>query len=132
MHVDADSFVVTVDAGPVRGFASHLGATDPCEDGADDLIAQGEQGGDGARGQRRDVVAAGTAGLVDEPFAAEFTQVVAGLADVVVGVGGASEDVHLGGEFGHGEPVGRERVRSTTESNTCCMVAPLAKIRLRL
>ena len=44
MHVDADSFVVTVDACPVRGFASHAGAAHRGEDRGDDLVAEGEQG----------------------------------------------------------------------------------------
>ena len=35
--------------------------------------------------ERRDVVAAGSAGFVDELFAAQFAQVVAGLADGVAG-----------------------------------------------
>ena len=83
MHIDAESFVVTVDAGPVRGFASHAGAADAGEDRGDDLVAEGEQGGDGARGAGRDVVAAGPAGFVDELFAAELAQVVGGLADGV-------------------------------------------------
>src|SRR6476659_6470719 len=50
LHIDTDSFVVTVDAGPVRGFASHAGAAQPGEDRGDDLVAQGEQGGDRALG----------------------------------------------------------------------------------
>jgi hypothetical protein len=53
LHVDADSFVVTVDAGPVRGFAAHGRAAHRREDRGDDLVAQGQQGGDGARGRRR-------------------------------------------------------------------------------
>jgi hypothetical protein len=42
-----------------------------------------------ARGQRRNPVAAGPCGLVDELFAAKLAQVVRRLADGVVGVGGA-------------------------------------------
>ena len=63
LHVDADSFVVAVDACPVRGFASQAGAAHRGEDRGDDLVAQGEQGGDGAGGQRWDSVAAGASGL---------------------------------------------------------------------
>ena len=51
MHIDADSFAATVDAGPVRGFASHAGAAHRGEDWGDDLVAEGEQGGDGACGE---------------------------------------------------------------------------------
>ena len=61
MHIDADSFVVAVDACPVRGFASHAGAAHRGEDRADDLVAQGEQGGDRACGGCSDVLAPGAA-----------------------------------------------------------------------
>ena len=50
LHIDTDSFVVAVDAGPVRGFASHARAAQPGEDRGDDLVAEGEQGGDRACG----------------------------------------------------------------------------------
>ena len=43
MHIDAESFVVTVDACPVRGFASHAGAAHRGQDRGDDLVAQGGQ-----------------------------------------------------------------------------------------
>jgi hypothetical protein len=46
VHVDAQGFVVAVDVGPGGGFASHAGASDVGEDGVNDLLAQGEQGGD--------------------------------------------------------------------------------------
>jgi len=49
LHIDTDSFVVTVDAGPVHGFASHAWAAYRGEDRGDDPVGEGEQGGDGAR-----------------------------------------------------------------------------------
>ena len=58
--------------------AAHAGG-----DRGDDLVAEGEQGGDGARSRGRDVVAAGSAGFVDELFPPQFAQVVARLADGV-------------------------------------------------
>jgi hypothetical protein len=70
LHVNADSFVVAVNAGPVRGFASHPRAAHRGEDRGDDLVAQDEQGGDGARGQRPNPIAAGACAFVDELFAA--------------------------------------------------------------
>ena len=85
LHIDADSFVVAVDAGPGAGFAAHPWAADAGEDGRDDLVAQGEQRGDGARGGCPDAVAARPSGFVDELLAAQFAQVVAGLADGVAG-----------------------------------------------
>ena len=68
------------------------------------MFAKGEQGGDGAGGVGRDVVAAAAYGFVDEVVAAEFAQVVGGLAGGVVVVSG--EVVHLVGQVGDGEPVG--------------------------
>ncbi|MGH3874028.1 MAG: hypothetical protein ACRDSR_21430 [Pseudonocardiaceae bacterium] len=45
LHVDADLFVVAVDLGPGGGFVSFPGVVDAGEDGADDVVAQGAQGG---------------------------------------------------------------------------------------
>lgn len=65
-------FEVAVDAGPVRGFASHARAAYRGQDRGDDLDAQGQQGGDGARGQRRNAVAA-AARLPAQPAAQTTT-----------------------------------------------------------
>src|SRR6266567_6040421 len=79
LHAGAEALVVAVDAGPVRGLASPAGAADPGQDRGDDLVAEGEQGGDGAGRLGRDVVAVGPAGLGGEAVAAELAQVVGGL-----------------------------------------------------
>jgi len=68
-----------------------------------ELVAEGEQGGDGARGVGRDVVAAGPGGLDGKALAAEFAQVVGGLPDRVAGLAGHGGD--LGGVLGDGEAV---------------------------
>jgi flagellar assembly factor FliW len=48
-HIDADSFVVTVDACPVCGFRPIFGLRIHGEDRGDDFVAEGEQqGGDGS------------------------------------------------------------------------------------
>ena len=72
LHVDADLLVVTVDAGPGDGLASHAWAADAGEDRCDGLLAQGQQGGDGARILGCEVVAAGPAGFGDQLLPAEF------------------------------------------------------------
>jgi hypothetical protein len=54
--------------------------------------------------RRRDVVVACPAGFVDEVFAAEFAQVVGGLADGVAGVPGHGVD--FAGEVFDGETAG--------------------------
>ena len=50
LHGDAEGFVVAVDGSPGGGLASDPGAADAGEDRCDDLVAEGEQGGDGAGG----------------------------------------------------------------------------------
>ena len=72
LHVAAEGFVVAVDGGPVLGWAALSGCSDPGDEGGDDFVAEGEQRGDGARGDLGNVVAAGAAGFEDELFAAEF------------------------------------------------------------
>ena len=101
MHADAQGLVVTVDEGPVRGLARLAGAAHAGEDRGDDLVADGEQGGDGAGRRGGDVVAPGSAELDGEALAAELAQVVGALADRVVGV--VAELPDLGGELGDGE-----------------------------
>lgn len=54
LHVDAEGFVVAVDEGPGGGFASQAWAADTGQDGCDDLLTQGQEGGDGAGGLGRD------------------------------------------------------------------------------
>ena len=110
--MDADSFVVAVDPVPVRlGFRPIRGLRIRGQDRGDDLVAQGEQGGDGARGDGWDVVAAGATGSVDELFAAEFAQIVGRLPDGVLVVGGAGYRVDLRGELADGEPAWRRGQR---------------------
>jgi len=75
LHADAEGLVVAVHAGPDGGFAPEAGAADAGEDRADDLVADGEQGGDGAGRAGRDVVAPGLAGLDSKALAAELEQV---------------------------------------------------------
>jgi hypothetical protein len=48
VHVAAEGFVVAVDTGPGRGWASASRNPDAGEDGADDLVTKGEQAGNGA------------------------------------------------------------------------------------
>jgi hypothetical protein len=60
-HVGADLFVVLIDGCPAGGDMVVLADLDTGEDGRDDVVAEGEHGGDGARRPVRDVVAAGGA-----------------------------------------------------------------------
>jgi hypothetical protein len=78
---------------------------DAGEDRVDDLVPQGEQGGDGAGSGGRDLVAAGAAGLGDEALPAELSQVVSGLAGGVAVVAGHRLDP--GCVLGNGEAMRR-------------------------
>ncbi|MGH3814476.1 MAG: hypothetical protein ACRDUV_18815 [Pseudonocardiaceae bacterium] len=94
LHVDAEGFVVAVDAGPGGGFASQPWAADTGQDGCD------------AGNVGRDLVSAGPAGFGDQVLAAQLAQVVGALAAGVVGVGLSGHGVDLGGELGDGEAAG--------------------------
>ena len=73
--------------GVAAGWPPASWCPDCADEGGDDLVADGEQGGDGARGVAGHVVAAGAARFGDEPFAAQLAQVVGALAGAVaVGV----------------------------------------------
>jgi tetratricopeptide (TPR) repeat protein len=102
LHADPEVFVVAVDGGPDLGLAAHAGAADAGHEGRDDVVAEGEQRGDEAGAVRRNLVAAGPAGLVDEVLAAELAQVVSGLPDGVAVMPGHL--AYLGGVLGGGEP----------------------------
>src|SRR5207302_4349638 len=101
---DAEGLIVAVDGGPVGGRPAAPRDAHAAHDGGDDPFAQGEGGGDGACGLGWDVVAAVASGLGDKGVAAEFAQVVGGLADGVIGVAG--DGVDLVREVGDGEAVG--------------------------
>src|SRR6266516_2509156 len=63
LHADTEVLVVAVDCGPVGGLSSHPGAAHPGKDRADDVFAEGKQGGDRAGRLGWYLVAAGAAGL---------------------------------------------------------------------
>ena len=49
VHVAAEGFVVLVGVGPGRGLAPSSGDADTRKDRDDDVVAQDQQGGDGAQ-----------------------------------------------------------------------------------
>jgi hypothetical protein len=68
------------------------------------MVAEGEQGADGAGGGWRDVVAAGPAGFVHELLTVELAQVISRLPDGIAVVAGDLPDPV--GMLGDGEPAG--------------------------
>src|SRR5262249_34399741 len=106
LQVDAELLVVAVDSGPGLGLAALARAADASQDRGDDLVAEGEQSGDGAGGAWTQVVGAVSAGLVDQLLAADLSQVVGGLWERVGGRAGHGAD--LGGQLPDGEPAGSD------------------------
>jgi hypothetical protein len=84
LHVDAQRLVVAVDAGPAGGFAPYAGLRMLARMGAMTWSRRARR----AVMVRGYLVAVGSAGFGDEFFAAEFAQVVGGVAYGVVGVPG--------------------------------------------
>ncbi len=101
LHADAQGLVVAVGDCPDSRFASHAGVADSGQDRGDDVVAEGEQGADGAGRGWRDVVAAGPAGFVHELLVVELAQVISRLPDGVAVVAGDLLDP--GGMLGDGE-----------------------------
>jgi hypothetical protein len=92
LHADAEVLVVAVDGGPDLGLAALPGAADSGQDRCDDVVAEGEKRCDDAGAVCRDMVAAGPAGFLDELFAPELAQVVAGLPGGVAVLSGDLAD----------------------------------------
>lgn len=112
-HVCSEVFVVLVDGGQPGRDVVVPADLDAGEDRGDDVVPEGEQGRYGPGGRAGQIVAAGARGFADELLAAEFAQVVGGLAGVVGGVGLPGHGVDLGGHIGHGEPSG-DAARAST------------------
>ena len=72
LHADAESLIVTVDAGPLCRRTAAAGSADAGEDRRYHVVAEGEQRGDRADGIRGYLVAEGPARLDDEVLAAEL------------------------------------------------------------
>jgi len=80
------------------------GAAGAGEHRADDLVAEREQGGEGAGSAGRDAVAAGLAGLDSKALPAELAQVVSGVPDRAAGLPGHGAEqiaIPLGKVIGH-------------------------------
>src|ERR1039458_4868569 len=109
LHVDAERFVVAVDARPSGRLAALTRTADTGEDRVDYVLAKDAERGDRARGLRWNVIAARSLRFREELFCAELADVVGGLSGAVVALPG--HRVHLLGELSDGEafPCGRER-----------------------
>jgi hypothetical protein len=69
LRAGAEVLVAAADGDPGPGIAADAKTADPGQNGRDDTAADGEERGDGTGGIRRDVAAAGTAGLAGKaPF----------------------------------------------------------------
>src|SRR4249920_2631713 len=91
-HVGPEVFVVLVDGGQPGRDVVVPADPDAGQDRDDDMVPEGEQGRYGPGGRAGQIVAAGPRGFDHELLAAEFAQIVGGLAGVVGGVGTSSRD----------------------------------------
>src|SRR5208282_3425147 len=82
-HVGSEMFVVLVDGGQPGRDVVVPADLDAGQDRGDDVVAEGEQRRYGPGGRAGQIVAAGARGFADELLAAEFAQIVGGLAGVV-------------------------------------------------
>jgi len=115
VHGDAEGFVVAVDGSPAGWFASEARAANAGQDGGDDLVAKDKDSGDGASRFGWYVIAPSVCGLGHEMVAAEFAQVVGGLADGVVGQG--ADGVNFGARSATVNPPGAA-ASATTAART--------------
>jgi hypothetical protein len=87
-----------LDDGPVVAVGNALGPAHFANERCEHAIADGRDGGDGAQGVGRDLVAAGAPGLFDKALGSELAQVVGGLTDRIAVLALAAEGVDLGRE----------------------------------
>lgn len=103
-----------------------MGASDPGQDGSDDVISERDHASDGASSVVGDVVAAGPSWLVDEVFGSKLAEVVGALADVVVMGVLSGHGPDLVAELAGGEPVGgRSKRKDTSEGATDALVVEI-------
>ena len=107
LHGEPQVLVVAID-GPM-GFAPPRVGADVLSGGEqrfDGFVAEHEQGSDRPQTGRKGLVAARRADPADDLFAAEFLQIVGGLAGTVGGWALIAERANLIGQCGGGEAVG--------------------------
>jgi hypothetical protein len=75
LHVEAECLVVVFDGSPAVGVRGGWLVAETGQEGFEDVVAEGGDGGDGANRVRRDLVSAGPARFFDEVLGPKLSQV---------------------------------------------------------
>ena len=106
-HRNVDSVVVRVDRFWVMRPAGWVARLSGGEQGFDGFVAENEEGSHSPETGQQRLVAAGVADPADDVFAAEFLQIIPGMAGAVLAWALFTECAHANGDIGGGEAVGR-------------------------
>jgi hypothetical protein len=106
-HCDIDSVVVRVDRFWVMRPAGWVERLSGSQEGFDSFVSEDEQRSHRSEPGWERLVAAGVADPADDVFAAEFLQIIPGMAGAVLAWALFTECAHANGDIGDGEAVGR-------------------------
>ena len=105
-HCNSDSVVVSVDRFWVVRPAGWVERLSGGQKGFDSFVSEDEQRSHRFKPGWKWLVAAGVADPADDVFAAEFLQIIRGVARAVLARALFTECAHAGGDIGGGEAVG--------------------------
>jgi len=105
-HCNSDGLVVGVDRFWVVRPACWVASLSGGQEGFDSFVSEYEQRGDRSEPSGKRLVEAGVADPADDVFAAEFLQIIRGVAGAVLAWALFTECAHAGGDIRGGETVG--------------------------
>src|SRR6202035_1323040 len=106
-HCNSDGLVVGVDRFWVVRPAGWVERLSGGQEGVDSFVSEDEQRSHRSEPGWERLVATGVANPADDLFAAEFLQIIRGVAGAVLAWALFTECAHANGDIGGGEPVGR-------------------------
>ena len=106
VHCNSDGLVVGVDRFWVVRRACWVEKLSGGQEGFDSFVSEYEQRSHRSEPSWERLVAAGMANPPDDLFAAEFLQIIGGVAGAVLAWALFTECAHANGDIGGGEPVG--------------------------
>ena len=106
VHCNSDGLVVGVDRFWVMRPAGWVERLSGGQEGFDSFVSEYEQRSHRSEPGWERLVAAGVADPADDVFAAEFLQIIRGVARAVLARALFAECAHANGDIGGGEPVG--------------------------
>src|SRR6516165_1708150 len=105
-HCNLYGLVVRIDRCWVVRTAGWVERLSGGKEGFDGFVSEDDQRGHRPEAGRERLVAAGVADAANDLFAAEFLQIISGVAGAVLKWGSFARCAHLGGDLGGGEAVG--------------------------